>query len=65
MTTTGYMGPDSNTAAAQSTREPTHVEPADVSDYAEQRLRELIRAGNVDAIRLALSLRTKTYEVTC
>lgn len=32
---------------------------------AERRLRELVEAGNIEAIKLALALRPPTYEVTC
>lgn len=40
-------------------------EPDNIADFAEERLRQLIRAGNVEAIKLGLSLRPQTMEISC
>lgn len=41
-----------------------YIEPADISDFAEERLRQMVREGNLEAIKLAISLRPQRMEVT-
>lgn len=36
-----------------------------ISDIAEEKLRELVEQGNLDAIALAIKLRPSRIEVTC
>ena len=36
-----------------------------ISDIAEEKLRELVEQGNLDAIELALKMRPQRIEVTC